>query len=149
MEITSFEIRDVERLTGLKRAMIDYLCRSKLVVPSRMGSRGRGRGIRRRYSLGDVILLRTYAKLLKAGVSVKRLKEAHGTWSRHFKTMDHQTPPARYLVTNGNDILICDEQKILTNLTANGQLAFAFIVDLKQMRDEVQERSGSLRSNAS
>ena len=148
MVTSTFEIRDVERLTGLKRAMIDYLCRSKVVVPSKMGSRGRGRGIRRRYSLGDVILLRTYAKLLKAGVSVKRLKEAHGTWSRHFKTMDHQTPPERYLVTNGTRILFSDEKSILTDLNANGQLAFAFIIDLEQMYEEVQDKTASLKSSA-
>jgi len=128
--------------------MIDYLCRTKIVVPSRMGARGRGRGISRAYSFGDVVLLRTYAKLLKVGVSVKRLKSAHGTWSRHFKTMDQAAPPAQYLVTDGERIYLRDQHEVLTDLTANGQLAFAFIIDLHQMRDEVQKEAQTLGRTA-
>jgi DNA-binding transcriptional MerR regulator len=142
-----FTIRDVERLTGLKAAMIDYLCRTKIVVPSRMGSRGRGRGIRRVYSFGDVVLLRTYAKLLKAGVSVKRLKVAHGTWSRHFKTLDQQAPPGRFLVTDGERVYFRDQQQALVDLSGEGQLAFAFVIDLLQMREEVRLETVSLRTS--
>ena len=144
MSLGGYQIPDVERLTGLKRGMIDYLCRAKIVVPSRMGSKGRGRGVRRVYSFGDVVLLRTYAKLLKAGVSVKRLKDAHGTWSRHFKTMDHQTPPTQYLVTDGERVLFRDEKNVLTDLNSGGQLAFAFVVDLNQIHEEVVVKSASL-----
>ncbi|MCG8561526.1 MAG: MerR family transcriptional regulator [Hyphomicrobiales bacterium] len=146
--MSGFKLPDVARLTGLKPGMIDYLCRSKIVVPSRMGSRGRGRGKARVYSFGDVVLLRTYAKLLKAGVSVKRLKEAHGSWSRHFKRMDNQTPPTQYLVTNGERIFFKDRDEVLHDLNSDGQFAFAFVVDLSQMHTEVQSLAASPRKSA-
>lgn len=120
--------------------MVDYLCRAKIVSPSRMGSRGRGRGRSRKYSFGDLVLLRTYARLLQQGVSVKRLKEAYLTWSRHFKTMDDQTMPARFLLTDGEKVYLREKEYVVAELSDKGQLAFSFIVDLHQVRQDVLEK---------
>ena len=132
-----FSIRDIEKLTGLSPSMTDYLCRTKIIAPSNMGSKGRGRGKVRRFSFGDVVQLRTYAKLLKQGVSVKRLKEAHKTWSLHFKVLEIQTPPSEYLLTDGVRIYFRHPNKVLEELSTEGQLAFSFIIDLKQIHHEI------------
>lgn len=139
----AYTVRDAANLAGLSTSMIDYLCRAGIVVPSMMGSRGRGRGRGRRYSFGDIILLRTYARLLKQGVSVKRLKQAQKTWSRHYKkTMDHGAlPPARFLLTDGERIYFRESAEIVSDLTTSGQLAFSFVVDLHKVRDEVLEKA--------
>ena len=136
--------RDVEELTGLSSHMIDYLCRSKLVVPSRTGSKGRGRGRARRYSEGDVVLLRTYARLLKQGVSVKRLKDAYKTWSRQYKTMDSGLPPARFLLTDGERIYFRETNEIVADLTQEGQLAFRFVIDLHKVHADVIKAKSKL-----
>jgi DNA-binding transcriptional MerR regulator len=142
--IDSFRIQHAARLSGLSITMIDYLCRTKIVAPSRMGSRGRGRGTARRFSFGDVVLLRTYSRLLAQGVSVKRLKEAHHTWSRQFKTLDDQlTPPPKFLLTDGHAVYLRTSDQVVAELNKDGQFAFGFIVDLHQVRDEVIRAMGT------
>ena len=66
--VQDFLIARAAKLSGLTPAMLNYLCREKVLLPSVPGRRGRGRP--RRYSFGDVVMLRVIAKLLKAGVSV-------------------------------------------------------------------------------
>jgi DNA-binding transcriptional MerR regulator len=109
-----------------------------------MGKRGRGRGRTRRYSFGDVVLLRTYARLLEQGISIKRLKEAVGTWSRHFKRLDHQEPPAKYLLTDGKNVFFIDKDNVITDLTNNGQISFSFIIDIQNIYHDVQYRVSRL-----
>ena len=81
--------------------------------------------------------MRTYAKLLKAGVSVKRIREAKRVWSRHFNTLDRDTLPTRFLLTDGERVYLREESNVLVDLNSEGQMAFSFIVDLHQVRSEV------------
>lgn len=134
-----FTTRDITRLTGLTPYMVDYLCRAEIVVPARMGSRGRGRGKARRFSFSDLVALRTYARLLQQGVSVKRLRSAHKTWTRHFKTTDAPVPAARFLITNGRDVYLKQPDEALAELTKGGQFAFSFVVDLHEISREIDE----------
>lgn len=136
---TAFSTREASRLCGLSTYMVDYLCRARLVVPSMSGRRGRGRGKERRYSFGDVVLLRTYSRLLATGVSVKRLKDAQKTWSRYYKTMDGQTPPTRLLISDGERVMLLEKANVISELNKDGQLAFSFIVDLRTIFDEVRD----------
>jgi len=89
------------------------------------------------FSFSDLVLLRTYARLLESGVSVKRLKKAHKTWSRQFKTLEDGAPPTRFLLTDGQNVLLRTPEDALIDLSSDGQFVFSFIVDLHQVRDEV------------
>ncbi|MBT3917377.1 MAG: MerR family transcriptional regulator [Rhodospirillaceae bacterium] len=133
-----FEIPEIVKLTGLSKNMIDYLCRTKLITPSRMGSRGRGRGKTRRFSFGNVVQLRTYAELLKQGVSVKRLKEAQITWNNYFNSADQQSPPKRFLMTDGERIYFCRSEDVIEELNKKGQFSFRFIVDIQKIKDDIK-----------
>lgn len=131
----SFSISEAATLSGLTPMMVDYLCRQEIVVPS--FPRKRSRGKRRRYNFGEVVLLRTVGKLLKRGVSVKRLKQALRSRNRYFREMDADKPPIHLFVTNGKEIFIKDPNSNLMNLTQNGQFEFSFVVDLRTTHAEV------------
>jgi len=133
-----FNKRDIVKLTGLSKYMIDYLCRTKMITPSSTGSRGRGRGKARRFSFGDVVQLRTYGELLKQGISVKRLKDAQESWKKHFAESNQHTPPKRFLMTDGEHLFFCHSEDVVEELDKKGQYSFRFIVDIQQIKDDIK-----------
>jgi hypothetical protein len=54
--------------------------------------------------------------------------------------------PGRYLVTDGKTIYFSIQRNAVEELTAGRQLAFAFVVELKAVRNDVLKR---IRSNPS
>jgi DNA-binding transcriptional MerR regulator len=118
-------IHDAARLTGLSAHMITYLGRIDLVRPSRAG-----RGRPRQFTFSDIIFMRLIADLLKRGIEVKRLK--HSLQKAKAQTelwIDIRHAPSRYLVTDGTEVFI-QRQGQLESKTLNGQLAFAFVLDM-------------------
>jgi DNA-binding transcriptional MerR regulator len=131
---SNFEVRAAAHLADLGLPMVDYLCRSKLLIPSSPGSRGRGR--RRLYSFGDVVVLRAIARLLKHGISVTRLKVALAALRKHHPEITPTSLPASLLVTDGRTVFLRRGRDVAEDL-ARGQLTFAFVLDLSQIRGEV------------
>lgn len=113
--------------------MVNYLCRSRIVVPA-IG-RKRGRGVQRKFSFGDLVVMRAIAKLLKGGVSVYRLKRALTRLRSQHPEITSQGLPAAYLVTNGQDIFFRHKSGILELLTT-GQFSFVFVVEIESVRRE-------------
>jgi DNA-binding transcriptional MerR regulator len=132
--IESFLIADAARASGLTPAMLDYLCREKVLVPSTPGQRGRGRP--RRYSFGDVVMLRVLSRLLAAGISVQRLKKALQSLRRFHKAIRPLSLPADYLVTDGRRAYLRDKDGLL-ELDGSGQMSFLFVLELRDVRREV------------
>lgn len=132
--INDFLISDAARLSGLSRTMLDYLCREKVMIPSGLGRRGRG--CPRRYSFGDVVMLRIIARLLRAGVSVKRLKVAFRAFRRCHKDITPASFPAQYLVTDGHRVYMRDRDSLL-DLDGTRQMSFLFILELRDVHQEV------------
>lgn len=132
--VDSFLIADAASLSGLSPAMLDYLCRCKILVPNTPGRRGRGRP--RRYSFGDVVMLRVLANLLKAGISVQRLKKALQALRRYHKDITPYSLPTQYLVTNGRNVYLRDKHQLL-DLDGSEQMSFMFVVELKTVHQEV------------
>ena len=129
-----FGIGRAAHLSKLGRPMVDYLCRSNVLVPSNGPRPGRGKG--RQYSFGDVVMLRALSHLLKSGISVAKLKGALGTLrARHHEITPEKAP--RYLVTDGTRIYFYDGKNPVEELSANGQMAFAFIIKLDRVRDDI------------
>ncbi|HUP92909.1 MAG TPA: hypothetical protein VM074_11730 [Solimonas sp.] len=110
--------------------MVSYLCRSGILAPSLNATRGRG--IVREFSYADLLLVRAVATLLRSGVSVKVLK---GVLETLKKKIDRELAknPARAL--SKTYVSIIDQQVYLresgavVQLSANGQLAFHFVLD--------------------
>jgi DNA-binding transcriptional MerR regulator len=118
--------------------MVDYLCRHGIIVPS--GPRKRGRGRPREYTFGDVVMLRSVAALLRAGVSVARLRDSLVALRRRHPEITPHTIPARYLVTDGEAVYFSSGKEPLETLDRAGQFTFGFVLEVRRVRAEVLER---------
>lgn len=128
-----FSAIEAGEFSGLSLAMVNYLCRSNLVVPA-IGRR-RGRGIERKYSFGDIVILKSVAKLLEAGVSILRLKKALENLRRLHADITQEKMPASFLVTDGKDVYFKQDSGVL-ELLSSGQLSFAFVIEVESLRRE-------------
>lgn len=132
--IENFVIAEAAVLSGLSQSMLDYLCRQNVLVPSTPGRRGPGRP--RRYSFGDVVMLRVIARLLKAGVSVEKSKRALRALRRYHKDITPTSLPTQYLVTDGKAVYLRNRENLL-DLDGTGQMSFFFVLELRNVQNEV------------
>src|ERR1700744_5151711 len=136
--IDGYLIGDAARHSLLSKAMLDYLCREKVVVPSLPGKRGRGRA--RRYSFGDLVMLRALEKLLGAGVSVRRVRKALQVLRESFGEISPERLPTHYLVTDGVGVYLREHakgKKRLLDLDGTGQMSFFFVLELRDIHREI------------
>jgi len=132
----SFTAAQAAALAGLSRSMLNYLCREKIVVPTKMPSRGHGAA--RGYSFGDVVALRLVTRLSAAGVSVLRLRKAMLRLRKLHPEITLTSLPGSHIVTDGRDMYIKRDGESLER-AMDGQFAFAFVVELAPLRDEVAQ----------
>jgi DNA-binding transcriptional MerR regulator len=130
-----FSPAQVARISGLSVYMVDYLCRTELVVPS--GNTQRGRGRVRRYTFGDVVLLRVISKLLKQGISVLGFRKSFLS-ARNRQSNVRDLLARRYLVTDGVRVYL-QNRDVLERIDT-GQLSFAFVLDLAPIRGEMAQK---------
>ena len=119
-------VADAARLSGLSVDMITYLGRVDILK----ATHGGGRGSRRLFTFGDVLFLKTIADLLARGIEVARLKSGLRKARAEVQGwIDIRTAPRYFLVTDGTELFVRRRGE-LESKTMNGQLAFAFVVDL-------------------
>ena len=123
-------------LSGHTVAMVNYLCRLDIVAPS--CDCKRGRGTRRHYSFGDVVALRLVKKLLDAGASTLRLKSAMHRLRLLHPQITLTSLPASHVVIGGSGDLYLHQAGNPLERALDGQMAFAFVVDLASIQDEVK-----------
>lgn len=136
----AFTCSEVSDLSGLSRPMVNYLAKAGYLVPSY--PRGRAaRGATRYYSYRDLMVARVIGRLAAAGVELKRLKEALVDLQR-AELWDRLGAEGALplLITDGASIVLREPDGSVRDLTAGGQLAFAFVMDLA--RTEAELRSG-------
>lgn len=129
-----FYAGEAARLSGLPPTMVDYLCRCRLAVPTHAQQKGRGH--RRQYSFGDVVMLKTIKRMLDAGMSVLQLGRALRSLRRHHPEITPNSLPGNYLVTDGLRIYFRHGNHAVEELTG-GQYSFAFVVELEKVKQEV------------
>ena len=135
---TWFSIREAANLAGLKSShMADYLARSGIVIPSIRTGAGRGR--KRLYSFRDVVLLKAMGKLLSQQLPVRKLIEAQEEFKRLHLGKDEMAIATRFLSTDGSKVYYCDNASACIDLTQSGQMAFAFMLDIKAIGNETIE----------
>jgi DNA-binding transcriptional MerR regulator len=121
-------------------AMLDYLERTGIFV--RTQRRHGGRGIRRRYTFRDLLVLRVIATLLKGGASVASVREAliqfqSEKWSADPASLGYGDEVIRYLIVSGQRIFFATSKDSLFDLTRQSQMAFTFLIDLDTLRTEI------------
>jgi len=133
-QIERFSASQAARFAGMTLAMVNYLCRSAVVVPTGGARRGHGRA--RQYTFGDVVALRLVAKLSANGVSPLRLKKGLQGLRKYHPEITLTSLPGSHVVTNGTDLYLRQEGRPIER-AFDGQFAFAFVVELGQLQQEV------------
>jgi len=127
-------ISQAARLSGLSAHMITYLSRTDILSP-----KVRGRGRTRLYTFSDVLFLKVIADLLARGIEVRRLRQALQRARAECELwIDIRQSPRRYLVTDGTELFIRHRGR-LESKTKEGQLAFAFVLDLDPTHKAVSQ----------
>ncbi|MDG0856850.1 hypothetical protein [Roseateles puraquae] len=134
-----FSAGQAAQLSGLTLAMVNYLCRNDVVVPSGGAQRGHGRS--RRYTFGDVVALRLVAKLSATGVSPLRLRHGLLGLRKHHPEITLTSLPGSHIVTNGSELYLRHRDAPIER-AFDGQFAFAFVVELTTLQREVASLIG-------
>jgi DNA-binding transcriptional MerR regulator len=129
-----YGLKTAAKVSGLSAHMLNYFCRHGIVEPS--GGSRRGRGVARRYSFEDILLLRIIERLLAQGISPLRLKDAIRSIQQRGRS-SKELILRKFVATDGCDIFLEDEGVI--ERLSSGQLAFAFVLKLDALRGEVAE----------
>ncbi len=123
--------------------MVDYLCRARVLVPTRAHP---GRGRDRWYSFGDVVMLRVLKHLLDCGISVSKLRKGLEAIRKRHPEITPDSLPERYLLINHRGAVYFRSSVMGVEEVMTGQLAFAFVVELEKIRDQVKQEERGLRS---
>lgn len=123
-------------LTGIKRDMLHYLCKVRIVVPTSSRKQGeRGHGVRRKYTFSDLVSFKVVKKLCESGVSPlkvnKAIRELHGMG------ISLSSLPASRVVIFEKSVYKWDDMSKDPFRMSDGQQAFGFILDLSSIRDEL------------
>lgn len=130
-------IKKASELSGLTPHMITYLGRIEVLVPA--GSEP-GRGRRRLFTFADVLFLKLIADFLARGIEVKRLGEGLRRAKADAESwLDITKKPRRFLVTDGTEVMV-RSKGTLESKTMNGQLVFAFVLDMAFAHASLKEK---------
>ncbi len=107
------------RLVGITYRQLDYWARTGLVTPSIRAADGSGS--QRLYSFGDLVELRIIKRLLDAGVSLQRIREAIG----YLRAGGAGRPLSDVtLVSDGQRIYACQSGEEVVDVLSHGQGVF-------------------------
>lgn len=128
----SFSTADLVRYGGLQsKHMVAYLCRTGILAPSL--SKARGRGIARQFSYADLLLARSVSTLLKSGVSIEGLKSVLKTLRNKLAKTPATELSKKHVVILGRRVYLRDTPESVVELTAEGQLAFHFVLEAPEL----------------
>ncbi|TPL96421.1 MerR family transcriptional regulator [Mesorhizobium sp. B2-3-11] len=134
--LNGFTAREVAAISGLSLHMVNYLAREAYLTPAYPGKGTRGTV--RYYSYRDLVVAKLVQHLREAGIELKRLKEAISELSRsHWHTKDKKGALG-FVATDGHKLFFPDSDGALTELTSDGQRAFAFVLDLQMAEKDVK-----------
>jgi DNA-binding transcriptional MerR regulator len=113
----------VYKLVGITYRQLDYWARTGLVTPSVRAADGSG--TQRLYSFTDVVELRIIKRLLDAGVSLRRIREAIGYLRKESggKPLSDVT-----LMSDGDRIYACHSNEEVVDVLSHGQAVFGIAV---------------------
>ena len=131
-----FDAAKAASITGHTLAMLNYLCRTGVIEPTCSCARGYGRA--RHYSFGDLVALRLVLRLSAYGVSPLKLRHSLRSLRERHPEITLTSLPASHIVTDGKRLFLRKEGETLEQLL-DGQLAFAFVIELPKLRTDVTD----------
>lgn len=133
--MNGFTTGDAVRLTGIKKDMLNYLCKMQLVVPTISRREGkRGHGLERRYSFTDLIAFKVVKRLAASGVQPLKVKKA--IREMHAFGVSLNKLPASHVVMLGTSAYLWNGKGDPLRVV-DGQQAFAFVLDVACIREEL------------
>ena len=113
----------VTKLVGISYRQLDYWARTGLVTPSVRAADGSGS--QRLYSFTDLVELRIIKRLLDAGVSLQRIREAIGYLRKEAagRPLTDVT-----LMSDGRRIFACHSGEEVVDVLSHGQAVFGIAV---------------------
>jgi DNA-binding transcriptional MerR regulator len=116
-------------IVGISYRQLDYWARTDLVRPSLTDAAGSGS--RRRYSYRDLLELRVIKTMLDAGIKLESVRTAFGYLRAHADIT------SATLVINGNDVVLCDGDELISVLRGGqGMLNVLALDGVKRQLDE-------------
>ncbi|HYT25629.1 MAG TPA: MerR family transcriptional regulator [Actinomycetota bacterium] len=113
----------VYKLVGISYRQLDYWTRTGLVTPSVRAADGSGS--HRLYSFGDLVELRIIKRLLDAGISLQRIREAIG----YLRDESAGRPLTDVtLISDGRRIYACHSGEEVIDVLSHGQAVFGIAV---------------------
>lgn len=135
-----FTTPQASAVTGISQKVLEAWKRSGFIGPSVLGTAG-GHGQGHRYSYEDLIALRVARGLREAGISLQALRKVMA----RLRAEGLDQPFAkRWLVTDGVDVYLRDEQGVLSLLKAPGQRALLYVLDFKAAVEELRQNVEAL-----
>ncbi len=132
MTETGFRAPNVCNLVGITYRQLDYWARTDLITPSIQDARGSGS--QRLYSFTDVIQLKVIKRLLDAGMSLKKIRQAMEILREQLRT----SQPLRdvTLLSDGQTIFAAHSPDEVVDVFRKGQGVFGIAVG--PVQDELE-----------
>ena len=121
--VEGHRVPEVCKVVGISYRQLDYWARTGLVTPS-VREAG-GSGTQRLYSFQDLVLLKVIKRLLDAGVSLHRIRQAIDYLRDNMK----RAPQGITLMSDGTSIYACESEEEIIDLVKRGQGVFAIALD--------------------
>lgn len=131
----SFAIHEVVVLTKFSRHMLNYLAREDILAPSLGGKR---RGVPRRYTYEDVVLLRALYSICSGKGKIRHLKTSLAKLRAEIGTIRPGTRLKDLLFVEGDELCIRTSPDVGRQLW-NGQHTFSLVVDLNHASSAIAD----------
>lgn len=131
-----FTVPEVVALTGFSKYMLDYLVREEIFAPS--GSTESRRGMRRRYTYTDVVLLRALHSICAGKGKIRHLRQALSKFRKEFGQIAPKQRLRELLFVQGDELCAYTPGEGGRQLRS-GQLTFSFVVDLAAVSQQIAD----------
>lgn len=125
----SFASSFARQIAGLNSvSMLTYWVESGIIKPSIAGKRNR------RWSFRDLVALRMIRQLRETGFSLQQVRIVATALSRYDQDFANS-----YLIAVADDVIIVNEQGLISALKRPGQFAMAIVFDLETAAHDVTD----------
>jgi len=129
------------KIVGITYRQLDYWARTGLVSPSVQVAQGSG--TQRLYSFEDLVDLKLINRLLEAGISLQRVREAIA----YLHSLGHDLTGIT-IASDGVSVYACKSPQDVYDLLRRGQGVFGIAIDpvLKEVEGSVSQLKDSFRT---
>jgi DNA-binding transcriptional MerR regulator len=134
-KITSFDVKEVARITGASRRRLDYWNKTGLLSPGLNVISGTI--TTHQYSVDDIIDIKIILKLLQSSIPLQRIR----TGFRYIR--ERQQPLASSIIlSDGKTLYLYQDDDLLVDILKDGQMVSR--VSVQDLIDEVHQKVGEI-----